>query len=207
MKHQCSKTKHCTQILGRNEIIKMLAKNLARITSDIEDASVMFMVPSGGDYAGMHIDLRDANADDCVITVYWNEYQKDRFVNNCTKEATVLHHHVVIGRSDILSMLNLDNKTDITFVMPTGGNFSGEKLDVAQSDQESSVVKVEWKQKHRQKEEHISANEKAVTLLISRLRLQPEDIGGPSRMDMLRERLEAANALEVLLNAYKKKDI
>jgi len=32
--------------------------------------------------------------------------------------------------------------------------------------------------------------------LVSRLRLQPEDIGGPSRMDMLRERIEAANELE-----------
>lgn len=31
--------------------------------------------------------------------------------------------------------------------------------------------------------------------LIQRLRLQPEDIGGPSRMDMLRERKEAAEAL------------
>lgn len=34
--------------------------------------------------------------------------------------------------------------------------------------------------------------------LIARLRLQPEDIGGPSRMDMLRERSEVAEALSHL---------
>ena len=32
--------------------------------------------------------------------------------------------------------------------------------------------------------------------LVSRLRLKPEDIGGPSRMDMIREREEAANEIE-----------
>lgn len=36
----------------------------------------------------------------------------------------------------------------------------------------------------------------AVDPLVSRLRLRPEDIGGPSRMDMLREREEAANEIE-----------
>ena len=35
-----------------------------------------------------------------------------------------------------------------------------------------------------------------VEALVSRLRLQPEDIGGPSRMDMLRERKEAATEIE-----------
>lgn len=34
--------------------------------------------------------------------------------------------------------------------------------------------------------------------LIRRLRLQPEDLKGPSRMEMLRERAEAAEALEAL---------
>lgn len=34
--------------------------------------------------------------------------------------------------------------------------------------------------------------------LIQRLRLQPQDEGGPSRMDMLRERAEAADALQRL---------
>lgn len=32
--------------------------------------------------------------------------------------------------------------------------------------------------------------------LVSRLRLQPQDEGGPSRMDILREREEAANEIE-----------
>ena len=34
--------------------------------------------------------------------------------------------------------------------------------------------------------------------LIQRLRLQPHDEGGPSRMDMLRERAEAADELQRL---------
>lgn len=34
--------------------------------------------------------------------------------------------------------------------------------------------------------------------LVARLRRQPEDDGGPSRMDMLRERLEAADEIERL---------
>ena len=34
--------------------------------------------------------------------------------------------------------------------------------------------------------------------LVARLRLQPQDEGGPSRMDMLRERAEAADALEAM---------
>lgn len=34
--------------------------------------------------------------------------------------------------------------------------------------------------------------------LIQRLRLQPHDTGGPSRMDMLRERTEAADELQRL---------
>lgn len=34
--------------------------------------------------------------------------------------------------------------------------------------------------------------------LIQRLRLQPHDTGGPSRMDMLRERSEAADELQGL---------
>ena len=34
--------------------------------------------------------------------------------------------------------------------------------------------------------------------LIQRLRLQPHDAGGPSRIDMLRERLEAAEELQRL---------
>ena len=34
--------------------------------------------------------------------------------------------------------------------------------------------------------------------LIQRLRLQPHDEGGPSRMDMLRERKEAADGLQRL---------
>lgn len=34
--------------------------------------------------------------------------------------------------------------------------------------------------------------------LEARLRLQPEDAGGPSRMDMLRERIEAADALAAM---------
>lgn len=34
--------------------------------------------------------------------------------------------------------------------------------------------------------------------LLGRLRLQPEDIGGPSRMTMLRERQEAAEEIERL---------
>jgi len=36
----------------------------------------------------------------------------------------------------------------------------------------------------------------AVDPLVSRLRLRPEDTGGPSRMDMIREREEAANEIE-----------
>jgi hypothetical protein len=39
----------------------------------------------------------------------------------------------------------------------------------------------------------------ATSDLIQRLRLQPEDIGGPSRMDMLRERKEAADALSQMV--------
>lgn len=34
--------------------------------------------------------------------------------------------------------------------------------------------------------------------LIQRLRLQPHDLGGPSRMEMLRERAEAADELQRL---------
>lgn len=34
--------------------------------------------------------------------------------------------------------------------------------------------------------------------LVKRLRLQPEDIGGPSRMEILRERIEAADEIERL---------
>ena len=34
--------------------------------------------------------------------------------------------------------------------------------------------------------------------LANRLRLQPEDLGGPSRIEMLRERSEAADRIEAL---------
>lgn len=34
--------------------------------------------------------------------------------------------------------------------------------------------------------------------LLKRLRIQPEDLGGPSRLDMLRERIEAADEIEQL---------
>lgn len=37
--------------------------------------------------------------------------------------------------------------------------------------------------------------------LVAKLRLDPSDNGGPSRMDMLRERQEAADMIEALANA------
>ncbi len=41
----------------------------------------------------------------------------------------------------------------------------------------------------------------AINDLIKRLRLEPEDIGGPSRMTMLRERTEAAQLIQDLQEA------
>lgn len=41
-------------------------------------------------------------------------------------------------------------------------------------------------------------SDRQVAALVARLRLDPSDNGGPSRMDMLRERQEAADLIEVL---------